>query len=257
MQYNKNLIALGTIIRKELRRAFRIWSQTLLPPVITTILYFVIFGKVIGHRIGLMEGVTYIQFVAPGLIMLSIINASYSASVASFFSSKFQRSLEEQLVAPISNSLLLLGYAFGGVIRGFIIGLLVAIVAVFFTHFHLHSFIIAFFVVFLSSAIFSMGGIINAIFSNKFDDIAIIPTFILTPLTYLGGVFYSLKFLPTFWQYVSMANPIVYIVGAFRYGFLGIPDRHLTMAFLVMIICTFLLFFFALYLLKKGIGLKS
>lgn len=257
MNYNKNLIAFNTIVRKELRRVFRIWSQTLLPPVITTTLYFVIFGKVIGHRIGLMDGVPYIQYVAPGLIMLSIINSSYSATVASFFASKFQRSLEEQLVAPISNSLLLLGYAIGGVIRGFIIGLLVALVAAFFTHFHLHSILIAFFVVFLSASIFSLGGIINAIFSNKFDDIAIIPTFILTPLTYLGGVFYSIKYLPKVWQYISLANPIVYIVGAFRYGFLGIPDKHLTLAFVVMVFFMFLLFFFALYLLKKGIGLKS
>lgn len=256
-QKNRQLIALATILRKEMRRNFRIWPQTLLPPVITTTLYFLIFGAFIGKRIGQIQEFNYMDFIAPGLIMLAIINSSYSASVSSFFSAKFQRSIEEVLVAPVNNAVILIGYMFAGVIRGSLVGLIVAIIAFCFSQFEIHSYLFILLIAATSACIFSLGGIINAIFSTKFDDIVIIPTFVLTPLTYLGGVFYSLSMLPKFWYYISLANPIVYIVGSFRYGFLGIRDAHSALSLLIMFFCVFVLFFIALRLLNKGVGLRN
>lgn len=256
MNAYRQYIAFITIVRKELRRSFRIWAQTILPPIITTILYFIIFGRIIGTRIGTMEGFNYVQYIAPGLIMLTIINNAYSASVFAFFSSKFQRNIEELLVAPVSNWIILVGYMSGGVLRSIIVGFLVAVIATFFTHLPLFSFVNVLLVALLSSAIFSLGGIINAIFASRFDEIAIIPTFILTPLTYLGGVFYSIKLLPPVWKFISNANPILYIVNTFRYGFLGIPKEYVLGAFSIMIFCALVLFILALTLLKKGVGLR-
>jgi len=256
MDFHKQWIAFKTIVYKEVKRVFRIWAQTLLPPVITTLLYFLIFGKVIGQRVGNIGGHSYITFIAPGLIMLSVITSSYSATVASFFSAKFQHSIEELLVSPLSSILILLGYVTGGVVRGNIVGLLVAIVAIFFAHLTVHSWLTIISVSLLSSMIFALGGIINAIYALKFDDIAVIPTFVLTPLTYLGGIFYSVSMLPKFWHDISLVNPILYIVNMFRYGFLGTFPKHLVIAYAVMLITLVILFFLALHLLNKGKNLR-
>ncbi len=257
MSWYQGWIAFITIVIHEVQRVFRIWSQTLLPPAITSILYFVIFGQVIGSRIGDMEGFRYIQYIAPGLIMMNIITASYSSAVSSFYAAKFQRSIEELLVAPMPNTVILLGYMSGGILRGVLVGIIVSVIALFFTHLHVHSFFSIALVVLLSSSIFSLAGIINAIYAKSFDDIALIPTFILTPLTYLGGVFYSIKLLPQTWQYISLANPIIYIVDNFRYGFLGIADSHIALAYVLMAALLLALFFLAFYLLRRGVGLRE
>ncbi|MCW8998043.1 MAG: ABC transporter permease, partial [Kangiellaceae bacterium] len=217
----QSLTALQSIFIKEVTRYFRIWVQTLLPPAITMSLYFVIFGQLIGSRVGQMDGVSYMEYITPGIIMMSVITNSYSNVVSSFFSAKFQRSIEEMLVAPVPTLYILLGYVLGGVSRGLLTGIIVTIVASQFVDIQVYSWGILFFVVFLTSMMFATGGLVNAIFAKKFDDISIVPTFILTPLTYLGGVFYSIQLLPEFWQNVSMANPILYMVNAFRFGFLG------------------------------------
>lgn len=257
-KYNKAaFIALQSILIKEVTRYFRIWVQTLLPPAITMSLYFVIFGQLIGSRIGEMGGVSYIEYITPGIIMMSVITNSYSNVVSSFFSAKFQRNIEEMLVAPVPTLFILLGYVFGGVSRGLLTGIIVTVVASQFVDFNVSHWGILFFVVFLTSMLFATGGLINAIFAKKFDDISIVPTFILTPLTYLGGVFYSIQLLPEFWQTVSLANPILYMVNAFRYGFLGFSDIEITHA--LVLICVFIICLFSLayYLLAKGIGIRS
>lgn len=257
MNPKEKWIAFKTVVMKDMRRVFRAWVQTLLPPIITSALYFAIFGHVIGSRIGSFEGFPYIQFIAPGLIMMSLLTNSYSSTVTAVYMAKFQRSIEEMIVSPISGTLILLGYLASGVLRGVITGILVAIVALLFTHIHIYSFLTIFFVAILSSSIFSLGGIINAIFAKKFDDVAIVPTFILTPLTYLGGVFYSLKLLPPVWQYISLINPIFYLVETFRYGFLGVFEDHLWIAFVIIVGFNLVLFFWALYLIRKGVGLQE
>jgi len=248
--------AFKAILFKEVIRFTRIWVQTLLPPVITMTLYFVIFGNLIGPRIGEMGGFTYMQYIAPGLIMMSVITNSYANVVSSFYSSKFQRSVEEVLVAPVPAYALLLGVTLGGVARGLIIGLLVTVVALFFTHLHVHNLAVTVAVVVLTAVVFSLGGFINAVFARSFDDISIVPTFVLTPLTYLGGVFYSIALLPEFWQRVSHFNPILYMVNAFRYGILGVSDINVATAFAIILGFVALLFGFGLYLLRRGVGLK-
>ncbi len=253
----KHWITFYTIVNKEMKRVLRLWSQTILPPMITTTLYFLIFGHIMGARVGSMDSYPYIEFIAPGLIMMSVITSSYTSSVSSFYFAKFQRQIEEILVSPTPNFIILLGFMFGGVLRGFLVGIVVTLVTMFFTSLKVHSLLIILGVAFLSSCIFSLGGLINAIFSESFDDISYIPTFILTPLTYLGGVFYSIKLLSPTWQFVSLANPIVYIVSAFRYGFLGSPDPFLLEAFSVMILFVVLLFGLAEYLLVKSVRLRS
>jgi len=251
------LIAFNTIVIKEVTRFTRIWVQTILPPAISMTLYFVIFGSLIGPRIGTMNGYSYIDYIAPGIIMMSIINSAYANVVSSFFGAKFQRHIEEMLVAPIPNIVILAGFVTGGVVRGFLVGVVVTIVALFFTKLSLHSFPITIAVVFMTSIVFSLAGLINAIFAKKFDDISIIPTFVLTPLIYLGGVFYSIDMLPEFWQTVSAFNPILYMVNAFRYGMLGESDISITNAFLILTFFATALFAISLHLLNKGIGIKT
>ena len=251
------LIAFNTIVIKEVTRFTRIWVQTILPPAISMTLYFVIFGSLIGPRIGTMNGFSYIDYIAPGIIMMSIINSAYANVVSSFFGAKFQRHIEEMLVAPIPNIVILAGFITGGVVRGFLVGVIVTIVALFFTELSLHSLPITIAVVFMTSIVFSLAGLINAIFAKKFDDISIIPTFVLTPLIYLGGVFYSIDMLPEFWQTVSAFNPILYMVNAFRYGMLGESDISITNAFLILTIFAIALFTISLHLLNKGIGVKT
>ena len=251
------ITAFNTIVIKEIDRFTRIWVQTIIPPAISMALYFLIFGNLIGTRIGEMQGFSYVQYIAPGLIMMSIINNSYSNVVSSFFGAKFQRHIEEMLVAPIPNFIILAGYIVGGVTRGMLVGLVVTVVALFFTKLHIHSYSVIITVVILTSILFSLGGFINAIFAHKFDDISIIPTFILTPLIYLGGVFYSINMLPEFWQEASKLNPILYMVNTFRYGVLGVTDISTGYAFFIITMFILILFIFSLYLMHTGKGIRS
>jgi ABC-2 type transport system permease protein len=250
-------IALKSIVHKEITRYFRIWLQTLLPPAIMTTLYFVIFGQLIGERIGLIDGVSYMEYITPGIIMMSVITNSYSNVASSFFSAKFQRNIEELLVAPVPTLYILLGYILGGVSRGVLIGLIVTIIASQFIDFNINHYGVIFIVVFLTAFMFATAGFVNALFANSFDDISIVPTFILTPLTYLGGIFYSIKMVPEFWQSVSMFNPVLYIVNAFRYGFIGISDIPITNAIVLILVFIAILFSIAFYLLNKGVGVRS
>lgn len=253
-----NMVALGTLVRREIVRIMRIWTQTLIPPAITMTLYFVIFGKLIGSRIGNIEGgFSYMQYIVPGLVMMSIITNSYGNISSSFFGAKFSRAVEEMLVSPMPNWVILLGYVSGAVVRGLVVGILVLLIALFFTDLHVLHPLITFVSVLLGATIFSLAGFVNAVYAKKFDDIALVPTFILTPLTYLGGVFYSVNMLGEPWQAISRANPILYMVNAFRFGVLGISDVHVGVAFVVMIGFVVALSIVALQLLKRGVGLRS
>lgn len=257
MNAQQQWVALATILRKEITRYSRIWVQTLLPPAITMALYFVIFGTLIGSRIGQMDGFDYMSFVVPGLIMMSVITNSYSNVVSSFYSTKFQRSVEELLVSPTPNYIILVGYVLGGVSRGLAVGFIVTMLSLFFTELKIHSVTVTVAIVFMTSVLFSLAGFINAVYANSFDDISIVPTFVLTPLTYLGGVFYSISLLPEFWQGVSQLNPVLYMVNAFRYGFLGISDINVASAFFGVAIFIVVLFIFSLHLLKTGKRLRA
>jgi ABC-2 type transport system permease protein len=253
-----NLVALNTIVRREIVRILRIWTQTLIPPAITMTLYFVIFGKLIGSRIGTIQGgYTYMQYIVPGLVMMSIITNSYGNISSSFFGAKFSRAVEEMLVSPMPNWVILAGYVTGAVARGLAVGVLVLCIALFFTSLHIQHPLITFASVLLGSVIFALAGFVNAVYAKKFDDIALVPTFILTPLTYLGGVFYSIQMLGEPWQAISRVNPILYMVNAFRYGVLGISDVHVGWAFAVMLAFVAGLAAFGLQLLKRGVGLRS
>ena len=253
-----NLVALNTIVRREIVRILRIWTQTLIPPAITMTLYFVIFGKLIGSRIGTIQGgFTYMQYIVPGLVMMSIITNSYGNISSSFFGAKFSRAVEEMLVSPMPNWVILTGYVAGAVTRGLAVGVLVLCIALAFTSLHIAHPLITFASVLLGAVIFSLAGFVNAVYAKKFDDIALVPTFILTPLTYLGGVFYSIQMLGEPWQAISRINPILYMVNAFRYGVLGISDVHVGVAFVVMLGFVVALAAFGLQLLKRGVGLRS
>ena len=252
-----NAIAIRTIVRKEVSRVLRIWVQTIVPPAITMTLYFIIFGNLIGRRIGTMDGFDYMAYIAPGLIMMSVITNSYGNVVSSFFGAKFGRHIEEMLVSPMSNASIIIGHIAGGVIRGLLVGFLVTIIALFFTRLSVQHPFITVTIVLLSSIVFSLAGFINAIFAKKFDDISIVPTFVLTPLTYLGGVFYSISLLPEFWQGVSKANPILYMVNAFRYGILGTSDISIVTAYIMLIAFTAILFTVCLLLMNRGVGIRE
>ena len=249
--------AFQTLFIKEILRFARIWVQTILPPAITMALYFIIFGKLIGSQIGDIEGFRYIDFIVPGLILMSVISNSYANTVSSFYFSRWNKHIDELLIAPIPNWLILAGYVAGGVARGVIVGVVVTIVASFFSKLSIHSYGITFLVFVLTSVLFSLAGFINGVFANSFDDISIIPTFVLTPLTYLGGVFYSMSLLPEFWQTVSMANPVLYMVNAFRYGLLGVSDINLSSGIVIILGFTLVLAFYAHSLMKRGVGIKS
>jgi ABC-2 type transport system permease protein len=249
-------IAFKSILIKEINRFTRIWVQTLVPPAISMSLYFIIFGNLIGSRIGQMHGVSYMEFIVPGLIMMSVITNSYANVASSFYSAKFQRNIEEMLVAPVPNYVIIWGFVAGGVARGLCVGAIVTAVSLFFVPLQIHDPLAVALTLLLTSILFSLGGLINAVFAKSFDDISIIPTFVLTPLTYLGGVFYSIQLLPPFWQMLSHGNPIIYMVNAFRYGFLGLTDVPMGLAFTVII--GFILVFYGVahYLVTRGIGLR-
>ena len=240
-------VALKSIWAKEINRFMRIWVQTLVPPVITMTLYFIIFGNLIGSRIGEMHGFTYMQFIVPGLIMMAVITNAYANVASSFFSAKFQRNIEELLVAPVPTHVIIAGYVGGGVARGLCVGILVTAISLFFVALTL----------LLTAILFSLAGLLNAVFAKTFDDISLIPTFVLTPLTYLGGVFYSLTLLPPFWQALSHLNPIVYMISGFRFGFLGITDVPLFTTVAVLVVFIIVFYLLCWYLIQRGRGLRS
>lgn len=253
-----NSIALKTIWIKECTRFLRIWVQTLVPPAITMTLYFIIFGSIVGERIGEMGGRPYMEFIVPGLIMMSVITNSYSNVASSFFSAKFQRNIEEMLVAPVSTAVIIAGYVGGGVARALVVAVIVTLVSFLFVdNVQLHHGVILVLTVILTSTLFSLAGLINAVYAKTFDDISIVPTFVLTPLTYLGGVFFSISLLPGIWQTIAQANPIVYMVNAFRYGFLGISDVHVGVAMGVIVLFNLAFFVIAYQLLQRGVGIRS
>ena len=253
----RNRIALMTIVRREVARILRIWGQTLVPPAITMTLYFLIFGGLIGSRVGEMGGYSYMQFIVPGLVMMSVIQNSYGNISSSFFGAKFGRHVEELLVSPMPNWVILWGYVSGAVLRGLMVGVIVLIIAMFFTPVRIPHPLVTLTTVLLGATIFSLAGFINAVYAKKFDDVAIVPTFILTPLTYLGGVFYSISMLPDFWQGVSMLNPILYMVNVFRYGFLGVSDIPVGWALTAIMAFIVVLFMVALTMLERGKGIRS
>lgn len=253
----KYYIAFLTIFYKEIRRFTRIWPQTLLPPAITTSLYFLIFGRLIGDRIGTVNGQSYMDYIVPGIILMSVISHSYSNVVSSFYSTKFQRHIEELLVAPVPNAIILLGYVSGGIARGLLVGSVVTGIAMFFSHLSVQFLGMALLVAFLTSLLFALAGFINAVFADSFDDISIIPNFVLTPLSYLGGVFYSIEMLPEFWQKIALANPILYMINAFRFSIIGVSDIDIQFAITITIGFISLLSMIALVLLHKGVGIKN
>ncbi len=256
-ELKSNLVALQTIVYREARRFLRIWPQTLLPPAITMVLYFVIFGNLIGSQIGDMRGFTYMQYIVPGLIMMSVITNSYSNVVSSFFSAKFQHSIEELMVSPVSPHTILIGFAMGGILRGLGVGAIVSILSLFFTNLQIHNLAVTVLVIVCTSAVFALGGFLNAIFARNFDDISIIPAFVLTPLTYLGGVFYSVDMLGPFWKTLSLANPILHMVNAFRYGILGVSDINISTAIALMLLTTLVLYTICVRLLISGRGMRT
>jgi len=250
-------VAFSTIVRKEARRFLRIWTQTLLPPAISMSLYFVIFGRLIGGRIGTMGGYSYMQFMVPGLIMMAVLTNAYSNVVSSFFGAKFQRHIEELLVSPTSNHTILLGFIVGGVLRGLCVGAIVTALSLFFSELHIQHLGITLGILLLTATLFSLAGFINAVYANNFDDISIVPTFVLTPLTYLGGVFYSVDLLPEFWARLSHLNPILYIVNAFRYGLLGVSDVSLGFSFGIVGLFTVIAYWYSMHLLNSGKRLRQ
>ena len=257
MTLHEQYIALKAIVIKEVLRFARIWVQTIVPPVVTMSLYFVIFGNLIGSQIGDMDGFRYMDYIVPGLIMMAVINNSYANVVSSFYGCKFHHHIEEMLVSPLPYYLIILGFMFGGIARGMAVGLAVTLVSMLFTTLPLHNLAVIVSTVVLTSALFALAGLINAVFAKSFDDISIVPTFVLTPLTYLGGVFYSIGMLPEFWQQVSRINPILYMVNTFRYGFLGSSDISIGLSYAIILGFIVLLYGYALHLLKTGYGIRK
>lgn len=257
MDLKKIWIAFKTLVRKEIVRCFRIWPQTIMPPAITMTLYFVIFGRLVGTQIHAVDGFTYIQYIVPGLVMMSVIMNAYINTSSSFFGSKFQRSIEEILISPTPNTIILLGFVMGGVARALIVGVMVTVIALFFTHLHLHNVLLMFLVSMLTALFFSIAGIINGIYARTFDDVSWIPSFVITPLTYFGGVFFSMSMLSSFWQKIAYLDPIFYIVNAFRYSLLGISHANISISILVLLIMTTTIFFYALHLLRVSPGIRN
>jgi len=257
MTFKEQYIAFSTIVIKEIMRFVRIWVQTVLPAMITMGLYFVIFGNLIGSQLEPIQGFSYVDYIVPGIILMAMISNSYGNVVSSFFSAKFQRHIEEMLVSPMPNYLIIFGFVGGGLARGLVVGIAVSIIAMFFSELQFHSLVIVILVALLTSILFSLAGFINAIYAKSFDDISIIPTFVLTPLTYLGGIFYSVEMLPEFWQNISYANPILYMINAMRYGMLGVSDIDVNIAIAIIIGFVVVLYMYCLYLLRKGVGIRS
>lgn len=257
MQLQEHMISFYTVLRREFIRIMRIWPETLLPSVITMGLYFVIFGNVMGERIGDMADVPYTSYIVPGLVMMALINSSYINVVFSFYLSKFQRNIEEMLTAPMSNHAIILGYICGGIIRGMLVASIVLLVSLFFTDLYIYSWLLTLLVAVCTAALLSLGGFINGVIATSFDQLSIVPMFVLTPLTYFGGVFYSVELLPEFWQGATYFNPIFYMVSGFRYGMLGTTDVAIEYVLLILIAVIAILYSVCIWLLNKGIGVKS
>lgn len=256
MYKQRDWVAFKTLCIHEIVRILRIWPQTILPPIITTALYYVIFGTVMGQKIGDMGGVSYIQYIMPGLVMMTIIDNSYVNVVSSFFACKFFRSIEELLVTPMPNSVILCGFVAGGVIRALSIGILVGCMSLFFTHIHVNNWPLTIAMAVITAVLLSLIGFVNGVFARKFDDLSIVPVFILVPLGFFGGVFYSVDLLPPFWRAITHINPIFYMIGGFRYAILGISDVHIGYAISMLCVGAIILYCFCLWLLRKGIGIK-
>lgn len=257
MTPNKQFIAYFTMLRNDFVRIIRIWSQTLLPPVVTTSLYFIVFGTFIGSQLAPIHGLKYIQFIVPGLIMMSVITSSYMNTVSTFYFAKWTHTLDEILVSPMPDWLVILGFVSGGVMRGLLVGVLVAVVGLFFTHLTIYNLAVLILALVLTSILFSFAGLINGAFAKSFDGVSIVPTFVLTPLTYLGGIFYSIQQFPPLWQKVSLLNPILYMVNAFRWGFFGISDINILTCFAVLFGFIILFLGVVLWLFRQGIGVKN
>jgi len=257
MTLNQQLTAFKTIVLKEILRFARIWVQTIVPAVITTSLYFLIFGNLIGSQLSDIDGYSYVDYIVPGIILMSVITNSYGNVVSSFYGHKFQHHVEEMMVSPMPNYVLLVGFVVGGVARGIVVGGVVTLVAMFFTNIHFEHVFITSIVVVLTAVLFSLAGFVNAVYANSFDDISIIPTFVLTPLTYLGGIFFSIDMLSNFWQNIALFNPILYMINAMRFGMLGVSDISLSTAFIIIGLFLIGLYLFCLYLLKNGVGLRQ
>jgi len=255
--YSLYFTALKSLAVKETHRYLRIWVQTLVPPVITTSLYFIIFGNLIGGRIGQMAGFSYMEFIVPGLIMMSAITSSYSNVSSSFFSQKFQKNIEELLIAPVPTHVIILGFITGGLGRSLMVGTIVSAISLFFVPLHVYSWGIVIITLLMTAILFSLAGLLNGIFAQSFDDVSIVPTFVLQPLTYLGGVFYSISMLPIFWQRVSRINPIVYMISGFRYGFLGVKDVPIGVSLGILVLFIAVLYGVCWHLIEKGRGLRS
>ena len=257
MNFSNTVVGVRTLARKQIKRINRIWAQTLLPSAITLSLYFVIFGSLIGPRIGNMGGFDYMAFIVPGLIMMAIITNSYSNVSSAFFGEKFGKSIEELLVSPMPTWAVILGYVIGGLYRGLLVGFIVTLVSLFFSNLEFYNLFVVITTILLTSVAFSLAGLLNGIYAKKFDDVTIVPTFVLTPLTYLGGVFYSISLLPDFWQVVSQLNPILYMVNLFRYGFLGVSDINIYFAFTMLFVFILVFYILCHRLLEKGYGMRS
>lgn len=255
--FKSYVTALKSLADKETNRYLRIWVQTLVPPVITTSLYFIIFGKMIGGRIGEMGGFSYMEFIVPGLIMMSVITSSYANVSSSFYSQKFQKNIEELLVAPVPTHVIIWGFVAGGLGRSILVGSLVTVVSLFFVPLQVHSWLMVIMTFLMTAILFSLAGLINGVFAQSYDDVSIVPTFVLQPLTYLGGVFYAISMLPPFWQAVSKVNPIVYMISGFRYGLLGVADVPIMVSAIILIVFILVLYTVCWYLIDRGIGLRS
>ena len=257
MNWQQQWVALNTILAKEFMRFIRIWIQTVLPAAIMTALYFIIMGNLIGSQLPDVHGQTYVNYIAPGLILMAVITNSYGNVVSSFFSAKFQRHVEEMLVSPMPNYLIVIGFVAGGLTRGLVVGVVTGVVAAFFVELQFHNIGVVVLVAILTSALFSLGGFINAVYAKTFDDISIVPTFVLTPLTYLGGIFYSVNMLSEFWRTVSLANPVLYMINAMRYGMLGVSDIDIGIALAIILLFVAALYTWAVLLMRKGTGIRS
>ncbi|MFZ1541592.1 MAG: ABC transporter permease [Enterococcus aquimarinus] len=255
--FNLYFTALKSLAIKETNRYLRIWVQTLVPPVITTSMYFVIFGNLIGGRIGEMDGFSYMEFIVPGLIMMSVITSSYSNVASSFFSQKFQKNIEELLIAPVPTHVIIWGFVIGGLGRSILVGTLVTVISLFFVPLNVYSWGIVVATLLMTGILFSLAGLLNGVFAQSYDDVSIVPTFVLQPLTYLGGVFYAISMLPPFWQAVSKINPIVYMISGFRYGFLGITDVSIISSMAILIGFIVVLYTICWQLIERGRGLRS
>lgn len=257
MEWSKQVTAFNTLLRKEVQRFLRIWVQTILPPAITTALYFVIFGKLIGSQLRSIAGYSYIDYIIPGLILMTVITNSYANVVSSFYSAKFHRSIEEMLISPMPNYVILAGFISGGVARGLLVGSVVYAVSLFFTDLPVTNAPLVVVTLVLTSVLFSLAGFLNGVYARSFDDISVIPTFVLAPLTYLGGVFYSVEMLPSPWRDVSLLNPILYMVNGFRHGLLGVSDLNPQVSVVITLIFIVVLASAALYMLDRGIRIKN